>query len=181
MSVSLLCGCESYHPSNAPRETVTLRSNILTTVTTTETTRADTYSEYVSSLKEAGEDNGTRQERYTEEHVRMSADTRLGGITPDTAIQRQQTEIIQRETAITRIEVIVVTTVPQDTSEQEEDTTSTVVCEPEETETQQPQTMPKVENVMPETVVPEFPDFDIGDIPPVPSGAVKADTALTNP
>ena len=33
----------------------------------------------------------------------------------------------------------------------------------------------------PEIVMPDFPDFDLGDIPAVPSGAVQADTALTIP
>ena len=176
----LMCGCESYQPSNAPRETVTMRQNILTTVTTLDTTRADTYSEYVSSLKEAGEDNGYYNSQ-SGGHVRMTADTmpNIGtsnAVQPDTAVQQQMTETMQRQTAISRVEVIIVTTAPPQTSSEEEETTSTVVCETEESMTEI-----SFSESYPEIEMPEFPDFDLGDIPAVPSEAVRADTALTIP
>lgn len=172
----LMCGCESYQPSNAPRETVTMRQNILTTVTTLDTTRADTYSEYVSSLKEAGEDNGYYNSQIGE-HVRMTADTMpdMDIVRPDTAVEQQMTEKMQRQTAISKVEVIVVTTAPL-TSSEEEETTSTVVCEKAESVTES-----SISESYPEIEMPEFPDFNIDDIPSVPSEAVRADTALTIP
>ncbi|MBQ8781663.1 MAG: hypothetical protein IJZ72_08335 [Oscillospiraceae bacterium] len=174
ISVLILCGCEPYQPSNAPRGTVTMKDNILTTVTTVDTTRADTYSEYMSSLKEAGEDNGYYNQR-TGDHVRMTADTGMyEAIEPDTGVRKPETESIQRETAISRVEVIIVTTAPPITSEEE--TTSTVVCETEE-----PSAEYETQTAVPDNFMPEFPDFDIGDIPAVPSEAVRADTALTIP
>ncbi len=162
----LLSGCEDYHPSNAPRGTVTNKPNILTTVTTVETTRADTYSEYISSLKEAGADNGYSDGR---EHS-----PNIGGIPRDTAVTPAVTETavstaesIPRETAATRINVIIVTTVPVSKSETVE-TTETAVCTPPETEAVT-------------TTAPFQFDFSLDDIPSIPSDAVKADTAVTNP
>ena len=51
LPVLMMSGCEEYNPVNMARTTETLGSNSLTTVTTIETTRADTYSEYISSLR----------------------------------------------------------------------------------------------------------------------------------
>lgn len=165
-AVLILSGCENYHSNNTPRGTVTNKPNILTTVTTVETTRADTYSQYMSSLKEAGADNG-----YS--HDVSAPVSRNDGVAPDTAVSVpiaettvSETTTIPRDTAVTKINVIIVTTVPPRTEETEE-TTETVVCTPNETE----------------TVTSEF-DFQnifLDDIPSVPSDAVKADTAVTNP
>ena len=150
-----------------------MKDNILTTVTTVDTTRADTYSEYISSLEEAGEDNGYYN-LQTNGHVRMTADTGMHDIIkPDTGVHNPETETMQRETAISRVEVIIVTTAPPQTSAEGE-TTSTVVCETEE-----PLMTQDTQTAVPDDFMPEFPDFDIGDIPAVPSEAVRADTALT--
>ena len=79
---------------------------------------------------------------------------------------------MQRITAAPKIDVTIVTTAPPD--EETETSTSTVVCGTEEQEL-------FTEYSTNEDLYPEFPDFDLHDIPPVPSEAVKADTALTNP
>lgn len=164
-AVLILSGCDGYHSNNSPRGTVTNKPNILTTVTTVETTRADTYSQYMSSLREAGADNG-----YSHDPIPPQ---RNNGVAPDTAVSVpiaetsvSETEPVPRDTAMTKINVIVVTTVPPRTEETEE-TTETAVCTP-----------PETENV---TSAPDFPDFSLDDIPSVPSDAVKADTAVTNP
>ena len=165
-TVLFFSSCENYHSNNTPRGTVTNKPNILTTVTTVETTRADTYSQYMSSLKEAGADNG-----YS--HDVSAPVSRNSGVAPDTAVSvptaettLSETTAIPRDTAVTKINVIIVTTVPPRTEETEE-TTETAVCTPPETEAV--------------TSAPDFPGLSLDDIPSVPSDAVKADTAVTNP
>ena len=148
----LFCGCEDYYPSNAPRETATMKENILTTVTTIETTRADTYSEYISSLREM------------EQSIREEA-SRTSGMQRETAVSA---EMPGRETAVSRetrgadTGVTAVTTVPEQ-EKPEADTAVTAVCEPAVTE------------------AVTAPPFDLGDIPSVPSENVQAETAVTNP
>ena len=105
----------------------------------------------------------------------MTADTMPDmGVQPDTAVQQQMTETMQRQTAISRVEVVIVTTAPPRTSAEEEESASTVVCETSETITEY-----FYSETYPEFTMPEFPDFDLEDIPAVPSEAVKADTAIT--
>ncbi|MCD7731587.1 MAG: hypothetical protein LUI05_08865 [Oscillospiraceae bacterium] len=150
----IMCGCDDYYPTNAPRETVTMKSNALTTVTTIETTRADTYSEYISSLREM------------EQSIR-DEESNSGGISiqRDTALSTEKIESQQRETAVPResgTEVTAVTAVPDEESDSEEDTDVTVVCEPVVTEAV--------------TAVP----FELSDIPAVPSENVQAETAVTD-
>lgn len=148
----MFCGCEDYYPSNAPRETATMKSNILTTVTTVETTRADTYSEYISSLREM------------EQSIRDEA-TQKSGMQRETAVSA---ELPGRETAVSRetqsadTGVTAVTTVPKQ-EKSDAETAVTAICEPAVTD------------------AVTAPPFDLGDIPSVPSENVIAETAVTNP
>lgn len=148
----LFCGCEDYYPSNAPRETATMKENILTTVTTVETTRADTYSEYISSLREM------------EQSIREEA-SQKSGLQRETAVSAEFTDretAVSRETQSADTGITAVTSVPEQEIPESE-TAVTVVCEPAVTE------------------AVTAPPFDLGDIPSVPSENVSAETAVTNP
>ncbi len=161
----LLCGCEEYHPSNSPRETMTMKSNFLTTVTTSETSRADTYSEYISSLKEAGAE-------YASPRSGSDRSEFIGGMQRDTAVSRHtetafpavtavtapEENSVPELTAVTKATSPAVTAVPEESSGSE---ASTSVCE----------TRREMEAVT-------APPFGIDDIPSVPSAEVHADTAL---
>ena len=151
-----LSGCEDYYPSNAPRQTATNKAAVLTAVTTVQTSRPETYSEYISSLQEM--ESSLREEASQTEGI--------GGMIADTAVSRETTETaetMERVTAVTREESdqreTAVTTVPQNT-EDEEQQTSTCAVTTEDNVTS--------------------PILDLSDIPSVPSDRVKADTALTD-
>lgn len=149
-----LSGCEDYYPSNAPRQTVTNKAAVLTTVTSIETSRPETYSEYISSLHEM------------ESSIREEASQTVGGMVRDTAVSREDTETTS---AMERV-----TAVSKETQGQRETAVTTVPkTEPEESE----QTVTCVSNT--ESPVTS-PIFDLSDIPAVPSDRVRADTALTN-
>lgn len=149
-----LSGCEDYYPSNAPRQTVTNKAAVLTTVTSIETSRPETYSEYISSLHEM------------ESSIREEAAQTVGGMVRDTAVSREDTETTS---AMERV-----TAVSKETAGQRETAVTTVPkTEPEESE----QTVTCASNT--ESSVTS-PIFDLSDIPAVPSDRVQADTALTN-
>ena len=153
-AVLSLSGCEDYYPSNAPRQTVTNKAAVLTTVTSIETSRPETYSEYISSLHEM------------ESSIREEAAQTVGGMVRDTAVSREDTETTS---AMERV-----TAVSKETQGQRETAVTTVPkTEPEESE----QTVTCASNT--ESSVTS-PIFDLSDIPAVPSDRVQADTALTN-
>lgn len=153
-AVLSLSGCEDYYPSNAPRQTVTNKAAVLTTVTSIETSRPETYSEYISSLHEM------------ESSIREEASQTVGGMVRDTAVSRED---IETTSAMERV-----TAVSKETQGQRETAVTTVPkTEPEESE----QTVTCVSNT--ESPVTS-PIFDLSDIPAVPSDRVRADTALTN-
>ena len=153
-AVLSLSGCEDYYPSNAPRQTVTNKAAVLTTVTSIETSRPETYSEYISSLHEM------------ESSIREEASQTVGGMVRDTAVSREDTETTS---AMERV-----TAVSKETQGQRETAVTTVPkTEPEESE----QTVTCASNT--ESSVTS-PIFDLSDIPAVPSDRVQADTALTN-
>lgn len=152
-----LSGCKDYYPSNAPRQTATNKAAVLTTVTSSETSRPETYSEYISSLHEM------------ESSIREEASQTVGGMVRDTAVSRENTETavsMERVTAVTRgtdeQSETAVTTVPKDKSEDGE---QTVTCTKNTEKTESSVTSPLL---------------DLSDIPAVPSDRVQADTALTN-
>ncbi len=153
-AVLSLSGCEDYYPSNAPRQTVTNKAAVLTTVTSIETSRPETYSEYISSLHEM------------ESSIREEAVQTVGGMVRDTAVSREDTETTS---AMERV-----TAVSKETQGQRETAVTTVPkTEPEESE----RTVTCASNT--ESSVTS-PIFDLSDIPAVPSDRVRADTALTN-
>ncbi len=87
-----LTACSEFYPSNAPRQTAASKEVVLTTVTSIETSRPETYSEYISSLHEM------------ESSVREEALKTIGGMERDTAVSREQTEpaaTMERVTAVT--------------------------------------------------------------------------------
>lgn len=151
------CGCEEYHPSNMPRQTATNRAAVLTTVTSVETSRPETYSEYISSLHEM------------ESSIREEAAQTIGGMERDTAVSREDTETtpeMERVTAVSKETAgqreTAVTTVPKTEFEESE---QTVTCASNTEKTESSVTSPIL---------------DLSDIPAVPSDRVQADTALTN-
>lgn len=155
-AVMSLSGCEDYYPSNAPRQTATNKAAVLTTVTSSETTRPETYSEYISSLHEM-------ESSIREEAARTVG---IGGMEADTAVSREETvaaETMERVTAV-----------PKETSGQSETAVTTV---PQNAENEEQQTVTCA--VTTEKAVTS-PIFDLSDIPSVPSDRVKADTALTD-
>lgn len=153
-AVLSLSGCEDYYPSNAPRQTVTNKAAVLTTVTSIETSRPETYSEYISSLHEM------------ESSIREEAAQTVGGMVRDTAVSREDTETTS---AMERV-----TAVSKETQGQRETAVTTVPkTEPEGSE----QTATCASNA--ESSVTS-PILDLSDIPAVPSDRVRADTALTN-
>ncbi len=156
-AVLLLSGCEDYYPSNAPRQTATNKAAVLTTVTSIETSRPETYSEYISSLHEM------------ESSIREEATQTVGGMVRDTAVLREDTETtsaMERVTAVSKEtsgqRETAVTTVPKTEIEESE---QTVTCDSNTEKTESSVTSPM---------------FDLSDIPAVPSDRVQADTALTN-
>ena len=102
-AVLSLSGCEDYYPSNAPRQTVTNKAAVLTTVTSIETSRPETYSEYISSLHEM------------ESSIREEASQTVSAMERVTAVSKEAQG--QRETAVT--------TVPKTEPEESE---QTVTC-----------------------------------------------------
>ena len=152
-----LSGCEDYYPSNAPRQTATNKAAVVTTVTSIETSRPETYSEYISSLHEM------------ESSIREEAAQTVGGMVRDTAVSREDTETtsaMERVTAVSKETAgqreTAVTTVPKTETEENE---QTVTCDSNTEKTESSVTSPM---------------FDLSDIPAVPSDRVQADTALTN-
>lgn len=117
-----LTSCGEFYPSNAPRQTAASKEVVLTTVTSIETSRPETYSEYISSLHEM------------ESSVREEALKAIGGMERDTAVSREQTEpaeTMERVTAVTADPGIeqqtAVTSPPMEEEEQ------TVTCSAEST------------------------------------------------
>ena len=152
-AVMSLSGCEDYYPSNAPRQTATNKAAVLTTVTSIETSRPETYSEYISSLREM------------ESSIREEAVQTVGGMVRDTAVSRED---IETTSSMERV-----TAVSKETQGQRETAVTTVPkTETEESE----QTVTCASNT--ESSVTS-PIFDLSDIPAVPSDRVRADTALT--
>lgn len=156
-TVMSLSGCEDYYPSNAPRQTATNKAAVLTTVTSIETSRPETYSEYISSLHEM------------ESSIREEAAQTIGGMERDTAVSREDTETtsaMERVTAVSKETAgqreTAVTTVP---ITETEESGQTVTCAPNTEKTSSSVTSPM---------------FDLSDIPAVPSDRVQADTVLTN-
>ncbi len=152
-----LTGCMDYYPSNAPRQTATNKAAVLTTVTSVETSRPETYSEYISSLHEM------------ESSIREEVAQTMGGMERDTAVSKEETETVptmERVTAVSKETAgqaeTAVTTVPKSEPEEGE---QTVTCAPNMEKTESSVTSPLL---------------DLSDIPAVPSDRVQADTALTN-
>lgn len=155
-AISMLCGCEDYYPSNAPRQTATNKAAVLTTVTTIQTTRPETYSEYISSLHEM--ESSIREE--------AAHTVGIGGMEADTAVSRETTETAETMERVTAV--------PRETSAQAETAVTTV---PQSAENEEQQTATCA--VTTEKAVTS-PIIDLSDIPAVPSDRVKADTALTD-
>ena len=87
--------CEPFDNYNLPRETITMKSNILTAVTTQYVIPEDTYSEYKSSVDELNE-----MSEYIAEGDQSEAhsDSRVAA---DTAITNVTSETVHKETAVT--------------------------------------------------------------------------------
>ena len=152
-----LSGCRDYNPSNEPRHTAAEKENVLTTVTSIETSRPETYSEYISSLREM------------ESSIREEAAQTIGGMERDTAVSREETETAQSMERVTAVSKetgdrseTAVTTVP--TAESGDDV-QTVTCTKKTEKTESSVTSPIL---------------DLSDIPAVPSDRVKADTSLAD-
>lgn len=87
--------CEPFDNYNLPRETITMKSNILTAVTTQYVIPEDTYSEYKSSVDELNEMSEYIAERdQSEAHSDSS-------VAADTAITNVTSETVHKETAVT--------------------------------------------------------------------------------
>ena len=145
LTAAALTGCDDYHPVNSPRSTQTMTSNILTTVTIAETSRPETYSEYISSMK------ATNDGILPEE----------SGIFSVTGILPENTLPISAETGVTGIELTSASALTQDTSTPEETAPQTTSAPAE--------TQPESVTAICETVAP----IALDDIPPVPSEAVR--------
>lgn len=87
--------CEPFDNYNLPRETITMKSNILTAVTTQYVIPEDTYSEYKSSVDELNEMSEYIAERDQSE---AHSDSRVAA---DTAITNVTSETVHKETAVT--------------------------------------------------------------------------------
>ena len=147
LTAATLTGCGDYHPVNRPRSTQTMTSNILTTVTKAETTRPETYSEYISSLKAMND--GILPAESAE------------GISAVTGISPDNTLPISAETGVTGIELASPDKPAQDTAMSTE-TAPQATSAPAET-------LPESVTAICETVAP----IALDDIPPVPSEAVR--------
>ncbi|MGN0586106.1 MAG: hypothetical protein ACI4JF_02365 [Oscillospiraceae bacterium] len=147
LTAAALTGCGDYHPVNSPRSTQTMTSNILTTVTAAETTRPETYSEYISSLK-AMNDGILPDEP--------------DGIVTETGILPDNTLPISAETAVSGIEPALPEKLPSETA------LTTVSVPPAETSAPD-EAQPESVTAICETVAP----ISLDDIPPVPSEAVR--------
>ena len=87
--------CEPFDNYNLPRETITMKSNILTAVTTQYVIPEDTYSEYKSSVDELNEMSEYIAER---DQSGSLSDSRVAA---DTAITKVTSETVHKETAVT--------------------------------------------------------------------------------
>lgn len=87
--------CEPFDNYNLPRETITMKSNILTAVTTQYVIPEDTYSEYKSSVDELNEMSEYIAER---DQSGSHSDSRVAA---DTAITKVTSETVHKETAVT--------------------------------------------------------------------------------
>ncbi len=87
--------CEPFDNYNLPRETITMKSNILTAVTTQYVIPEDTYSEYRSSVDELNEMSEYIAER---DSSGSHSDSRVAA---DTAITKVTSETVHKETAVT--------------------------------------------------------------------------------
>lgn len=87
--------CEPFDNYNLPRETITMKSNILTAVTTQYVIPEDTYSEYKSSVDELNEMSEYIAERDSSGSY---SDSRIAA---DTAITNVTSETVHKETAVT--------------------------------------------------------------------------------
>lgn len=101
-----------------------MKENRLTTVTSSENSRVDTYSEYISSLKEAqAQINQTSGAPENDGFYTISA-----GLVADTAVTAPPTEITEVQTAVS------VHTIPAtETSVPESEEEQTVTCSAETT------------------------------------------------
>lgn len=123
-SIGVFTGCEPFSNINPPRNTETMKENHLTTVTSSENSRAETYSEYISSLKEAQEQiNQTSGTPENDGYYIIS-----GGLVADTAVTAPPAEITEAQTAVS-VHTMPVTE-PPITEEEEE---QTVTCSAETT------------------------------------------------
>lgn len=148
LTAAALTGCGDYRPVNQPRSTQTMTSNILTTVTSAETTRPETYSEYISSLKAMNES--------------ILPESDPNGIITETGILPDNTLSISAETAVTGIELTPPEEMPAETA------LTTVSALPAETSAPD-EAQPESVTAICETVAP----ISLDDIPPVPSEAVR--------
>lgn len=150
-------GCRDFYPSNEPRHTAADKETVLTTVTSVETSRPETYSEYISSLREM------------ESSIREEAAQTIGGMERDTAVSAESTETVpsmERVTAVSKEDAgqaeTAVTTVPKT---ENEESAQTVTCAKNTEKTESSVTSPIL---------------DLSDIPAVPSDRVQADTPIAD-
>lgn len=148
LTAAALTGCGDYQPVNRPRSTQTTTSNILTTVTSSETVRPETYSEYISSLKAMNDG--------------ILPEPEPNGIAAETGILPDNTLPISAETAVTGIELTLPEEMPAETA------LTTVPALPAETSAPG-EAQPGSVTAICETVAP----IALDDIPPVPSEAVR--------
>lgn len=122
-SIGILTGCEPFDNLNPPRNTETMKENHLTTVTSSENSRAETYSEYISSLKEAQD-----QINQTSGPDNNGYYTIPGDLIADTAVTAPPTEITEVQTSVS-----VHTRATSETSVPENEEEQTVTCSAETT------------------------------------------------
>lgn len=123
-SIGVFTGCEPFGNLNPPRNTGTMKENHLTTVTYSENSRAETYSEYISSLKEAQDMiNQTSGTPENDGYYTLS-----GGLAADTAVTAPPTEMTEAQTAVS-----VQTSAPTETTVPENEEEQTVTCSAETT------------------------------------------------
>lgn len=160
-AAAVLSGCEDYHATNEPRRTATSRASVLTALTSTQTSRPETYSEYISSLHEM------------ESSIREEAQKTIGGMERDTAIKRDSgvaSDTIERVTGVTRA---VSDSFGSGASESVSYAESTRMAADTAVTTVPPISEEKANETVTCTAQTTPPPDDLSDIMPVPSGLVR--------
>lgn len=164
-AAAALSGCEDYHATNEPRRTATSRASVLTALTSTQTSRPETYSEYISSLHEM------------ESSIREEAQKTIGGMERDTAIKRDSgvaSDTIERVTGVTRaVSDSFGSGSDSGASESVSDAESTRMAADTAVTTVPPISEEKANETVTCTAQTTPPPDDLSDIMPVPSGLVR--------